>query len=113
MAKGWCARCWQRGDVRVYYLMRDLAPDRIAALNTFWGDSERALPIEGDLLRPDLGLAAKDVKKLKGHVDHFFHLAAIYDLDADAGGRDCAPTSRARAMRSFSPRRLVQSASIT
>ena len=44
----------------------------------------RALPIEGDLLRPDLGLSAKDVKKLKGRVDHFFHLAAVYDLAADA-----------------------------
>ncbi len=74
----------ERGDVRVYYLMRDMAPDRIAALNTFWGDSGRALPIEGDLLRPDLGLSAKDVKKLKGRVDHFFHLAAVYDLAADA-----------------------------
>ena len=74
----------ERGDVRVYYLMRDMAPERIAALNTFWGDSGRALPIEGDLLRPDLGLSAKDVKKLKGRVDHFFHLAAVYDLAADA-----------------------------
>ena len=39
--------------------------------------------MQGDLLRADLGLSAADVKKLKGRVDHFFHLAAVYDLAAD------------------------------
>ena len=75
----------ERGDVRVTYLMRDPSPDRIAALNRFWGDgADRARPVKGDLLRPNLGLAASELKKLKNHVDHFFHLAAVYDLAADA-----------------------------
>ncbi|MGO9392418.1 SDR family oxidoreductase [Rhodoblastus sp.] len=73
-----------RPGARVHYLMRDISPQRVAALNAFWGEGAgRASPVKGDLLRPDLGLSAADAKKLKGHVDHFFHLAAIYDLAAD------------------------------
>ncbi len=74
----------ERPDARVFYLMRDLSPERIAALNAFWGEgAKRATAVKGDLLRADLGLSAADVKKLKGRVDHFFHLAAVYDLAAD------------------------------
>ncbi len=74
----------ERPDARVFYLMRDLSPERIAALDAFWGEgAKRATAVKGDLLRADLGLSAADVKKLKGRVDHFFHLAAVYDLAAD------------------------------
>jgi thioester reductase-like protein len=31
-----------------------------------------------------LGISAADMKKLKGKIDHFFHLAAIYDIAASA-----------------------------
>ena len=37
-----------------------------------------------------MGVAAADVKKLKGKVDHFFHLAAIYDLKATAEAQQLA-----------------------
>jgi NAD(P)-dependent dehydrogenase (short-subunit alcohol dehydrogenase family) len=74
----------ERPDARVYYLMRDMSPERVAALDAFWGEgAKRASPVKGDLLRADLGLSAGDVNKLKGRVDHFFHLAAVYDLVAD------------------------------
>ena len=33
--------------------------------------------------RKKLGVSADDVKELKGQVDHFYHLAAVYDLSAD------------------------------
>ncbi|MEZ5718433.1 MAG: SDR family oxidoreductase [Burkholderiaceae bacterium] len=44
----------------------------------------------GDLTSRKLGVSAEDVKKLKGQIDHFHHLAAVYDLSADAepGGRE-------------------------
>jgi NAD(P)-dependent dehydrogenase (short-subunit alcohol dehydrogenase family)/thioester reductase-like protein len=68
----------------VFYLMRDNLPQRVEALNAFWGPgAERAKPVKGDLLKVNLGLSAAEIKKLKNHVDHFFHLAAIYDLAAD------------------------------
>ena len=38
----------------------------------------------GDLTQPLLGVSAADKKKLSKKITHFFHLAAIYDLKADA-----------------------------
>jgi thioester reductase-like protein len=40
--------------------------------------------VVGDLTEPGLGIAAVDRKKLGKKTTHFFHLAAIYDLTADA-----------------------------
>src|SRR6185295_3608037 len=51
---------------------------------------KRVIPIVGDLAKPKLGLAAADLAKLKGKVKHFFHLAAIYDLAADAESQEKA-----------------------
>ena len=36
----------------------------------------------GDLTAKKLGVSAEDVKKLKGRIDHFYHLAAVYDLNS-------------------------------
>jgi NAD(P)-dependent dehydrogenase (short-subunit alcohol dehydrogenase family) len=47
-------------------------------------DRKRVIPVEGDLAKAKLGLTAAQVKALAGKVNHFFHLAAIYDLSADA-----------------------------
>jgi NAD(P)-dependent dehydrogenase (short-subunit alcohol dehydrogenase family) len=44
----------------------------------------RLVPVVGDLTRPKLGIAPATIKKLSGKVAHVFHLAAIYDLTADA-----------------------------
>ncbi|MCE2943498.1 MAG: SDR family oxidoreductase, partial [Xanthomonadaceae bacterium] len=47
-------------------------------------DRRRVLPVVGDLSKPKLGLTAAQIKALTGKVKHVFHLAAIYDLTADA-----------------------------
>ena len=39
---------------------------------------------------PNLGVSAADLKKLKGKIDHLFHLAAIYDLKASAEAQQIA-----------------------
>ncbi len=44
----------------------------------------RLVKVTGDLTKPKLGLSATAVAGLRGKVKHFFHLAAIYDLTADA-----------------------------
>jgi NAD(P)-dependent dehydrogenase (short-subunit alcohol dehydrogenase family) len=74
-----------REGATVYFLMRNPAPERVEKLRKFWGDGAagRAIPVEGDLRKKGLGVSAKDAKLLKKKVDHFFHLAAIYDLAAD------------------------------
>ncbi len=69
----------------VHFLMRDSSKDKVAALLADWGvDEKRARPVYGDLAQARLGVAKADVKALAGKIDHFFHLAAIYDLKADA-----------------------------
>ena len=56
-----------------------------------WGaDEKQVIGIEGDLAKPRLGVSAADLKKLKGKVDHLFHLAAIYDLKASAEEQEIA-----------------------
>jgi NAD(P)-dependent dehydrogenase (short-subunit alcohol dehydrogenase family)/thioester reductase-like protein len=46
--------------------------------------------VTGDLTRPYLGISPAQRKKLQGKIDHVFHLAAIYDLKADAGAQEAA-----------------------
>ncbi|MCZ7656137.1 MAG: SDR family oxidoreductase [Rhodocyclaceae bacterium] len=47
-------------------------------------DKTRAIPVVGDLKEKQLGVSKAEQKKLKGRIDHFFHLAALYDLGASA-----------------------------
>lgn len=47
-------------------------------------DRKRIVPVLGDLAKPRLGVSAEKASELKGKIKHFFHLAAIYDLAADA-----------------------------
>lgn len=69
----------------VYFLMRTESRDKVGDLLEYWGASKtRAIPIYGDLRAPKLGLSKEDTKTLTKNIDHFFHLAAIYDLKADA-----------------------------
>jgi len=73
----------RRGAV-VHFLVRQSSQDKIAELLDYWGvDQKRARPVYGDLTQPRLGLTKAALKEL-GRVDHFFHLAAVYDLGADA-----------------------------
>jgi NAD(P)-dependent dehydrogenase (short-subunit alcohol dehydrogenase family) len=73
----------RKGSV-VHFLIRKESEDKIAALREYWGSTAaRTVPVFGDLTSKKLGVAADDVKKLKGQVDHFYHLAAVYDLSAD------------------------------
>jgi thioester reductase-like protein len=75
----------ERKGAVVHFLIRRESEDKVAALREWWGAAPaRAVPVFGDLTQEKLGIAAEDVKKLKGEVDHFFHLAAVYDLEADA-----------------------------
>jgi NAD(P)-dependent dehydrogenase (short-subunit alcohol dehydrogenase family) len=69
----------------IYVLMRDTAPEKLAKLQAYAGDDDgRIKPIKGDIAKVGLGISAADKKLLDGKIKHFFHLAAIYDLSADA-----------------------------
>ncbi|GIL04211.1 SDR family oxidoreductase [Betaproteobacteria bacterium PRO7] len=74
----------RRGAV-VHFLIRESSKDKVAELLEFWGvDEKKAVPVYGDLAQPGLGLSKAAIKDLTGRIDHFFHLAAVYDLKADA-----------------------------
>ncbi len=71
------------GDIHV--LVREGSTDRLDALVERWGDAarERIRPVTGDLAEPMLGVDAATRERLRGNVEHFFHLAALYDMAAD------------------------------
>lgn len=75
----------QRKGSVVYFLIRQASADKVAGLREFCGVSAaRLVPMWGDLTAKKLGLSGADIQQLKGQIDHVFHLAAVYDLEADA-----------------------------
>ena len=69
----------------VYVLVRKSSQKKLVLLRAHWGATDRqVIAIAGDLTKKNLGIGDADVKKLAGTIDHFFHLAAIYDLNAPA-----------------------------
>ncbi|NJD31839.1 MAG: SDR family oxidoreductase [Gammaproteobacteria bacterium] len=76
----------QRGTGTIYVLVRPKSIGKLDELRAFWGKEsvKRVVPIKGDLGSPKLGVSAGDLRKLKGKVRHFFHLGAVYDIEASA-----------------------------
>ena len=73
----------RKGSV-VHFLIRKESEGKVADLRQYWGVSAaRVVPVFGDLNVKKLGVAADNIKSLKGQIDHFYHLAAVYDLGAD------------------------------
>src|SRR3954452_15875481 len=72
----------REGDIHV--LVRAGSQDRLDKLiaERFDG-SDRIKPVTGDLTEPKLGVSEDWIAANKGSIDHFFHLAAVYDMTAD------------------------------
>jgi thioester reductase-like protein len=75
---------------KVYVLVREGSLGRLDDLIERWSSvagasaAARIEPVLGDLRRPLLGLEQDRVTELRGKIDHFFHLAAVYDMTAPA-----------------------------
>ena len=69
------------GDIHV--LVREGSRGKLDELIAGWDGGERVKPVVGDLGEERLGVDAAWVDEHKGKIDHFFHLAAIYDMTAD------------------------------
>jgi thioester reductase-like protein len=75
---------------KVYVLVRAGSTGRLDDLIERWkavagaSAGKRVQPVIGDLRRPLLGVEAEQVTELRGKVEHFFHLAAVYDMTAPA-----------------------------
>jgi NAD(P)-dependent dehydrogenase (short-subunit alcohol dehydrogenase family) len=75
----------------IYALVRAGSRGRLEELRTGWGaDGARIVPVAGDLSQPGLGVSEEDMVAMRGEINHFFHLAAIYDLEADAEAQEIA-----------------------
>src|SRR6476619_7419651 len=86
----------------VYVLVRDGSKGRLAELRSRWGaDEDRVVGVVGDLSQPGLGVPDDEISTLRGKVDHLFHLAAIYDMTADAESQRLANVEGTRHMVEF------------
>src|SRR5690606_34488807 len=78
------ARLLDRPEARVFALIRPGSEYKLEGMRKRLGvSSDRLIAIQGDLTRKLLGVSKRDRDDLKGQVQHFFHLAAIYDIEAD------------------------------
>lgn len=69
---------------QVFALVRAGSEYKLEAMRERLGvDAKRLVPIRGDLTQKTLGVSKRDCDDLAGRIDHFFHLAAIYDLSVD------------------------------
>jgi NAD(P)-dependent dehydrogenase (short-subunit alcohol dehydrogenase family) len=81
----------------IYVLVRKSSQKKLAELRDYWGAADgQVIAIAGDLAKGNLGVGDADTKKLAGKVDHFFHLAAIYDLNASAEAQQQANVAGTR-----------------
>src|ERR671919_1919152 len=86
----------------IYVLVREGSKGRLEELRNRWGaDDSRVVGIVGDLSEPRLGVSDSDLDRLRGEVDHLFHLAAIYDMTADAESQRVANVQGTRHMVEF------------
>ena len=70
------------GTIRV--LVRSGSKKKFNAFQKTLGKKGKKLvAVTGDLAKPHLGVTPARRKDIIGKVDHFFHLAAIYDLTAE------------------------------
>jgi NAD(P)-dependent dehydrogenase (short-subunit alcohol dehydrogenase family) len=78
-------RLLDRRGSTVHCLVREESADRLAERIREWGTTTRRVkPLVGDLTASNLGLDKATLDGLKGTVEHVIHLAAVYDITADA-----------------------------
>jgi NAD(P)-dependent dehydrogenase (short-subunit alcohol dehydrogenase family) len=62
----------------IHVLVREGSRGKVDALAARLGAADRIVPVSGDLTQPALG-----IERFEGPIDHLFHLAAVYDIEAD------------------------------
>jgi thioester reductase-like protein len=83
-------RLLERRQGKIYVLVRESSSARLDELIERWSvavgasAAARIEPVVGDLRRPLLGVEQDRVAELRGKINHFFHLAAVYDMTAPA-----------------------------
>ncbi len=80
----------RKGDI--YLLVRNGSRRKLNKLikDRWTGHTDRIHAVGGDLGKSFMGIAPAKRKFLKGKIDHFFHIAALYDLDASTAEQEVA-----------------------
>src|SRR3954470_14396069 len=68
----------------IFVLVRESSLPRLEKMIEVW-DTDRVVPVVGDLAADRLGVDDAWVTGHRGGIEHFFHLAAIYDMTAADG----------------------------
>ena len=86
----------------IFVLVREGSKGRLEELRNRWGvGPDQVVGVVGDLSQRRLGVSDADVERLHDHVQHLFHLAAIYDMTADAASQNVANVEGTRHMVEF------------
>ncbi|MDP9347036.1 MAG: SDR family oxidoreductase [Actinomycetota bacterium] len=67
----------------IFVLVREGSRAKLDELIARWDSGDRVIAVIGDLTRPKLGVDDTWVEEHTGAIEHFFHLAASYDMTAD------------------------------
>ena len=95
------ARLLQREEAVVHVLVREASKAKFEDLRERLGATKKQLvPIWGDISQPGL-VDAATAKRLKGKVDHVFHLAAVYDMNMDDATGDAINNEGTRNVVNF------------
>jgi NAD(P)-dependent dehydrogenase (short-subunit alcohol dehydrogenase family) len=70
-------------DGEIQALVREGSRERLAELVERWDGGERVIAVVGDLTEEHLGVEQAWIDEHRGTIEHFFHLAAVYDMTAD------------------------------
>ena len=102
IGKRFVKKLLERPGSVVYFLVRSGSQDKLEQLRDYWDvGAERAVPVIGDLGQPLLGIASETKHQLQAGIDHFFHLAAVYDLMADEASQVSANIDGTRNTLAF------------
>ena len=85
-----------RREGTVYALVREGSRGRLEALAQQLGADDRLVPVPGDLFKQGLGIEGFDER-----IDHLFHLAAVYDIEADEDASERANVEGTRHVVEF------------
>jgi NAD(P)-dependent dehydrogenase (short-subunit alcohol dehydrogenase family) len=66
----------------IFVLVREASRERLAELVERWDGGERVTAVVGDVTHERLGVDQAWIDEHRDKIDHFFHLAAVYDMTA-------------------------------
>ena len=87
----------RKGTIHVLVRKESLSKFKQLVAERWPEHSKRIKSVTGDLTKSFLGVSSPKRRDLKGHVQHVFHLAAIYDIQASREVQEAANVDGTRA----------------